>query len=120
MSISILLLHKNFNETPSSNHYLVNYEYGPQARQAAAEALIRISKEYGLQYFITEVERTMSMLESDNAIIFTDTDMAVSFPDHRRPLYVEAQINDVFVRRALVDTRSSLNIIPLYVKNCKV
>ncbi|KAK9932278.1 hypothetical protein M0R45_019524 [Rubus argutus] len=90
-------------------------EYGPQARQAAVEALIRISKEYGPQCFITEVERTMSMLESDNAIIFTDTDMAVSFPDHRRPLYVEAQINDVFVRRALVDTGSSLNIIPLYV-----
>ncbi|KAK9921974.1 hypothetical protein M0R45_030464 [Rubus argutus] len=90
-------------------------EYGPQARQAAAEALIRISKEYGPQCFITKVERTMSMLESDNAIIFTNSDMAVSFPDHRRPLYVEAQINDVFVRRALVDTRSSLNIIPLYV-----
>ncbi|KAK9901409.1 hypothetical protein M0R45_002150 [Rubus argutus] len=41
--------------------------------------------------------------------------MGVPYPDHRRPLYLEAQINDVFVRRALVDTGSSLNIIPLYV-----
>ncbi|KAL6190510.1 hypothetical protein ACLB2K_036904 [Fragaria x ananassa] len=40
--------------------------------------------------------------------------MEVPYPDHRRPLYLEAQINDVFVRRALVDTGSSLNIIPLY------
>ncbi|KAK9951371.1 hypothetical protein M0R45_006818 [Rubus argutus] len=90
-------------------------EYGPQARQAAAEALMRVSEEYRPQCFTAEVERTMSMLENDNAIIFTNTDMGVPYPDHRRPLYLEAQINDVFVRRALVDTGSSLNIVPLYV-----
>ncbi|KAK9951339.1 hypothetical protein M0R45_006789 [Rubus argutus] len=76
---------------------------------------MRVFEEYGPQCFTAEVERTMSMLENDNAIIFTDTDMGVPYPDHRRSLYLEAQINDVFVRRALVDTRSSLNIVPLYV-----
>ncbi|KAK9951332.1 hypothetical protein M0R45_006784 [Rubus argutus] len=90
-------------------------EYGPQASQAVVEALMHVFEEYGPQCFTAEVERTMSMLKNDNAIIFTDTDMGVPYPDHRRPLYLEAQINDVFVRRALVDTRSSLNIVPLYV-----
>ncbi|CAL8091810.1 unnamed protein product [Prunus armeniaca] len=33
----------------------------------------------------------------------------------RRPLYLEGQINDVFIRRALVDTGSSVNILPLSV-----
>ncbi|KAI5337873.1 hypothetical protein L3X38_017144 [Prunus dulcis] len=37
------------------------------------------------------------------------------YPDHRRPPYLEEQINDVFIRRALVDMGSSVNILPLYV-----
>ncbi|KAL6142352.1 hypothetical protein ACLB2K_060634 [Fragaria x ananassa] len=76
---------------------------------------MHISEEYGPQCSVVKVVRTASMLESDNAIIFTFSDMEVPYPDHKRPFYLEAQINDVFVRRALVDTGSSLNIIPLYV-----
>ncbi|CAL9030023.1 unnamed protein product [Prunus brigantina] len=56
-----------------------------------------------------------SFLGNDNAIVFTDEDMEVPYPDHRRPLYLEGQINDVFIRRALVDTGSSVNILPLSV-----
>ncbi|CAL8089322.1 unnamed protein product [Prunus armeniaca] len=56
-----------------------------------------------------------SFLENDNAIVFTDEDMEVPYPDHMRPLYLEGQINDVFIRRALVDTGSSINILPLSV-----
>ncbi|CAL2240079.1 unnamed protein product [Prunus armeniaca] len=41
--------------------------------------------------------------------------MEVPYPDHRRPLYLEGQISDVFIRRALVDTGSSDNILPLFV-----
>ncbi|CAL2229593.1 unnamed protein product [Prunus armeniaca] len=41
--------------------------------------------------------------------------MEVPYPDHRRPIYLEGQINDVFIRRALVDTGSSVNILPLSV-----
>ncbi|KAI5334588.1 hypothetical protein L3X38_024721 [Prunus dulcis] len=33
--------------------------------------------------------------------------------DHRGPLYLEGQINDVFIRRALIDTGSFVNILPL-------
>ncbi|XP_075645408.1 uncharacterized protein LOC142616435 [Castanea sativa] len=39
--------------------------------------------------------------------------MEVQYPDHSKPLYVAAQINDVHIRRALVDTSASLNLIPV-------
>ncbi|GLU03907.1 hypothetical protein SLE2022_210780 [Rubroshorea leprosula] len=39
--------------------------------------------------------------------------MEAPYPDHRKPLYLSAQINSVGVRHALVDTGSSLNLILL-------
>uniref|UniRef100_A0A2N9H3A7 RNA-directed DNA polymerase n=1 Tax=Fagus sylvatica TaxID=28930 RepID=A0A2N9H3A7_FAGSY len=54
-----------------------------------------------------------AFLETTNAITFTDEDMEVQYPDHRRPLYLSATINEVQVRRALVDTGSCINLIPL-------
>ena len=38
--------------------------------------------------------------------------MEVQHPDHCRPLYVATQINNIYIRRALVDTGASLNLIP--------
>ena len=52
-------------------------------------------------------------METTNAITFTDEDMKVEHPDHRKPLYLKATINGVQIRRALVDTRASLNLIAL-------
>uniref|UniRef100_A0A2N9G1I9 RNA-directed DNA polymerase n=1 Tax=Fagus sylvatica TaxID=28930 RepID=A0A2N9G1I9_FAGSY len=54
-----------------------------------------------------------AFLETTNAITFTDEDMEVQYPDHRRPLYLSATINEVQVRRALVDNGSCINLIPL-------
>ncbi|CAL2247408.1 unnamed protein product [Prunus armeniaca] len=87
--------------------------FGPQAREAAAVALMNISAGANPHCFTAQPQR--SFLENDNAIVFTDEDMEVPYPDHRRPLYLEGQINDVFIRRALVDTGSSVNILPLSV-----
>ena len=39
--------------------------------------------------------------------------MEVKHPDHRKPLYLMATINSVQIRRALVDTWASLNLIAL-------
>ena len=39
--------------------------------------------------------------------------MEVEHPDHRRPFYLMTTINGVQIRRALVDTRASLNLIAL-------
>ncbi|BFG25054.1 hypothetical protein CerSpe_113270 [Prunus speciosa] len=87
--------------------------FGPQAREAAAVALMNISAESNPYCFAAQPQR--SFLGNDNSIVFTDEDMEVPYPDHRRPLYLEGQINDVFIRRALVDTGSSVNILPLSV-----
>lgn len=38
--------------------------------------------------------------------------MEVQHPDHSKPLYIATWINDVYIRRALVDTSASLNLIP--------
>ena len=53
------------------------------------------------------------MIGATNSITFTNEDMEVQYQDHRRLLYITAQINAVSVRRALVDIGSSLNLIPL-------
>ncbi|KAK9911759.1 hypothetical protein M0R45_035650 [Rubus argutus] len=90
-------------------------EYGPQARQAAAKALMHVSAEYGPQSFAAESSNNRAFLENHNSIIFTEEDMVAPYADHRRPLYLEAQVNEVFIRRALVDTGSSVNIVPLSV-----
>ena len=39
--------------------------------------------------------------------------MEVGHPDHRRPLYLAASINQIPIKRALVDTGASVNLIPL-------
>ena len=52
-------------------------------------------------------------METTNAITFTNEDMEVEHPDHRRPLYLMATINGVQIKRALVDTGASLNFIAL-------
>ena len=52
-------------------------------------------------------------METTNAITFTDEDMEVEHLDHHKPLYLMATINGVQVKRALVDTGASLNLIAL-------
>ena len=39
--------------------------------------------------------------------------MEVGYPDHRRPLYLIASINQILIKRALVDIGASVNLIPL-------
>uniref|UniRef100_A0A2N9GVT6 RNA-directed DNA polymerase n=1 Tax=Fagus sylvatica TaxID=28930 RepID=A0A2N9GVT6_FAGSY len=87
--------------------------FGPEARNAATEALITIAAESGATCFTAEAHASRAFLETTNAITFTDEDMEVQYPDHRRPLYLSAVIKNVQVRRALVDTGSCLNLIPL-------
>jgi hypothetical protein len=85
---------------------------GPEARNAATEAIIAIAADSGATCFTAEAHASRAFLETTNAVTFTDEDMEVQYPDHRRPLYVSAVIKDVQVRRALVDTGSCLNLIP--------
>ena len=87
--------------------------FGPEARNAATEALITIAAESEAICFMAEAHASRAFLETTNAITFTDENMEVQYPDHRRPLYLSAVMKDVQVRRALIDTGSCLNLIPL-------
>ena len=67
----------------------------------------------GVEYFTAKSYASRAFLEIVNAITFTDEDMEVEYPDHQRPLYLIATINGIQVRRALIDTRVSFNLIAL-------
>uniref|UniRef100_A0A2N9IE29 Integrase catalytic domain-containing protein n=1 Tax=Fagus sylvatica TaxID=28930 RepID=A0A2N9IE29_FAGSY len=85
----------------------------PKARTAAIEAIMAIAADSGAHCFTVEAHASRTFLETTNAITFTDEDMEVQYPDHRRPLYLSAAINEVQARHALVDTGSCINLIPL-------
>ena len=72
-----------------------------------------IAADSGMECFTAESHASRAFLETTNAITFTDKDMEVEHPDHRRPLYLMATINGVQIRRALVDTGASLILIAL-------
>ena len=87
--------------------------FGPEARKVAIESLMSIAVDSGMECFTAKSHASRAFLETTNAITFTDEDMEVEHPDHRRPLYLMATINGVQIRRALVDTGASLNLIAL-------
>ena len=72
-----------------------------------------IAADSGMECFTAESHASRAFLKTTNAITFTNEDMEVEHPDHRRPLYVMATINGVQIRRALADTGASLNLIAL-------
>ena len=63
--------------------------------------------------FTVESHASRAYLETTNAITFTDENIEVKHPYHRRPLYLMATINGVQIRRASVDTGAPLNFIAL-------
>nr|XP_023905136.1 uncharacterized protein LOC112016909 [Quercus suber] len=72
-----------------------------------------IAADSRVECFTAESHASRAYLETTNVITFTDEDMKVEHPDHRRSLYLMATINVVQIRRALVDTWASLNLIAL-------
>ena len=87
--------------------------FGPEVRKVATESLMSIAGDSRMECFTVESHASRAFLETTNYITFTDEDMEVKHPDHRRPLYLMATINGVQIRRALVDTGASLNLIAL-------
>uniref|UniRef100_A0A2N9GMB4 RNase H type-1 domain-containing protein n=1 Tax=Fagus sylvatica TaxID=28930 RepID=A0A2N9GMB4_FAGSY len=66
----------------------------PEARTAATEAIMAIAADSGAHCFTAETHASRAFLETTNAVTFTDEDMEVQYPDHRRPLYLSATINE--------------------------
>ena len=85
--------------------------FNEEARKAATEALVSITSNSAIYCLTIEAHASRVFLETTNAITFTDEDMDVQHLDHSKPLYVATRINDVHIRRALVDTGASLNLI---------
>ena len=83
-----------------------------ESRRATTEALVSIAANYGTHCLTAEAHANRAFLETTNVITFTDEDMEVQHPDHSKPLYIAAQINDVHVKWALVDIGASFNFIP--------
>jgi hypothetical protein len=104
---------KTLQRNPKFRSLFNQLGLNPEARTTAIEAIMAIAVESGAHCFTTETHVSQAYLETTNAITFTDEDMEVQYPDHRRPLYLSATINEVQVRRALVDTGSCINLIPL-------
>ena len=72
-----------------------------------------IAADSGTKCFIAESHASRAFLETTNAITFTNEDMEVEHLDHRRRLYLMATISGVQIKRVLVDTGASLNLIVL-------
>ena len=87
--------------------------FGPEERRVAIESLMSIATDSRMECFTAESHASRAYLETTNAITFTDEDKEVEHPDHCRPLYLMATTNGVQIRRVLVNTGESLNLIAL-------
>lgn len=75
-----------------------------ESRRTATETLVSIVANSGTHCLTAEAHASWAFIETTNVTTFTDEDKEVQHPDHSRPLYVATQINNVHIRRALVDT----------------
>ena len=60
-----------------------------------------------------EMPKDRALLQESTEITFSSEGMEVGHPDHRRPLYLATSINQIPIKRALVDIGASVNLIPL-------
>lgn len=68
----------------------------------ATEALVSFAKARTNRVF----------LQDTNEITFNDENMEVGYSNHNRPFYLAASINQILIKRALVDTGTSINLVP--------
>ena len=77
------------------------------------EALVRIASGARVECLSAEIPDDRALLQKSTEITFSDEDMEVGYPDHRKLLYRATTINQIPIKRALVDTGASVNLIPL-------
>ncbi|XP_030930950.1 uncharacterized protein LOC115956803 [Quercus lobata] len=82
-------------------------------RKIAMEALVSITSGVGVECLSAEMPKDRALLQELTEITFSSEDMEVGHPNHRRPLYLEASINQIPIKRALVDIGTSVNLILL-------
>ena len=67
----------------------------------------------GIECLSAEVADDKTLLQESSEITFSNEDIKVGYSDHKRSLYLAASINQIPIKRALVDTGASVNLIPL-------
>ena len=67
----------------------------------------------GVECLSAEIPDDRALLQESTEITFSNEDIEIGYPDHWRPLYLAASINQIPIKRALVDTSASVNLIPL-------
>ena len=78
----------------------------------ATKALVSIALGARVECLVAEIRVDKAFLQDTNEITFNDEDMEIGYLDHRRPLYLAAYINQILIKRALVDTVALVNLIP--------
>ena len=80
-------------------------------QRMATKALVSIASEVEIECLATKARADRAFLQDTNEITFSDEDMEVGYSNHRRPLYLATSINQIPIKRALVDTGASINLI---------
>ena len=75
--------------------------------------MVNIASGAGIECLTAKVIDDRALLQESSGITFSDEEMKVGYLDHRRPLYLAASINQIPIKRALVDTGASVNLILL-------
>ena len=60
-----------------------------------------------------ETRADKAFLHYTNKITFNNEDIEIRYPNHRRPLYLVTSINQIPIKRVLVETSALVNLIPL-------
>ena len=72
-----------------------------------------IASEAGVKCLSAKIPEDKALLQESTENTFSTEDIEVGHLDHRKPLYLEASINQIPIKRALVDTGASVNLILL-------
>ena len=62
-------------------------------RNIATKALVSIAFGAGVECLVVEIPGDRTLLQESTEITFSDEDMEVGYPDHKRPLYLAVSIN---------------------------
>ena len=82
-------------------------------RRIAIEALVSIASGAEVECLSAEVTDDRALLQESSEITFSNEDMEVGYLDHKRPFYLAASINQIPIKKALVDIGASVNLILL-------
>ena len=86
-------------------------EFDKQAQVEATSAIIEISKKFGEQCCVISKAIGKMARQNVDTLTFARRDATVLGFNYNKPLYVEAKVNGVKFKQALVDNGSSVNLM---------